>query len=135
MSNFKNLLLDLLNEYGKTIKDLEENGVLGKNTFYIFDDGDPSLQTLVKLANYFEISIDYMLDRSESNNFKKLKINFSKNLDKLLAENKVSILKFCKDLKISRSNFYRWRNGTLPTLSKLILIADYFSISIDELVG
>ena len=35
MSNYYELILDALNESGKTIKDLEENGILAKNTFYI----------------------------------------------------------------------------------------------------
>ena len=75
MFNFVELLNEKLEERDKSIQDLEENGILAKNTFYIFKHSSPSLITMIKIANFLKMSIDYILDRVTDNKFKKLLIN------------------------------------------------------------
>lgn len=41
----------------------------------------------------------------------------------------------CKDLKLSTSMVTRWRNGTIPHVDTLQKIADYFEISVRELIS
>lgn len=135
MSNYYELILDALNESEKTIKDLEENGILSKNTFYIFKRTAPSLIVMIKIANFLNMSIDYILDRTTDNKFKKYSLTQSKfytYLDKIMMS--ISQSQLCKDLGISRTNFSRWANGTKPTLAKLIILANYLHCNIDELL-
>ncbi|MBQ8762205.1 MAG: helix-turn-helix transcriptional regulator [Clostridia bacterium] len=137
MLNFSELILEVMNEKGKTIKDLENNNILSKNTFYIFKDTAPSLNSIIKIANYLNTSIDYIIGNTTENNFKKYKINqfnFYNKLNKLLQSAKISQVKLCKDLEISRTNLSRWKNGTQPTLNKLISLATYLRCYIDELL-
>lgn len=135
--NYRELILDALVEQGKTIKDLEREGVLGKNTFYIFKNTAPSLKKLIKIANYLKVSLDYMLDKTIENNYKEYNINqigFYSKLQNLMKYANISQSKFCADLNFSRTNFSRWKNGTLPSLSKLIAISNYLNCSIDDLL-
>lgn len=136
MSNYYELILDAVNETGKNIKDLETKGILGKNTFYIFKNSAPSLSTMLEIANFLDMSIDYILDRCDNNYFKKYSLsqtNFYSNLKTLLGKS-TSQVKVCKDLGISRTNFSRWKNGTSPTISKLISLANYLNCNIDDLL-
>lgn len=137
MSNFSELLLDIMDEKGKSIKDLEESKIIGKNTFYIFSKTYPSLNTIIKIANFLNVSIDYLLDKSTENKFKPYKLeqnNFYNTLSIILKKNNISQTKLCSDLQISRTNFSRWKNGTQPSLEKLILISTYLNCSIDDLL-
>ena len=74
MSNYYELILDALNEKEKTIKDLETKGILGKNTFYIFKSSAPSLITMIKISNFLNMTIDYILDRTNENKFMQQKL-------------------------------------------------------------
>lgn len=135
MSNYYELILDALNECGKSVKDLEERGILSKNTFYIFKHSAPSLTTIIEIANFLNMSIDYIFDRTADNDFKRYSLNqlqFYANLEKIM--NSTSQSKLCKELGISRTNFSRWANGTKPTLAKLIALANYLHCDIDELL-
>lgn len=131
------LILDVMNEQGKSIKDLENAGILGKNTFYIFYKTAPSLNTIIKIANFLKVSIDYILDKSQDNYFKKYKLdqtNFYNNLKRMMEISHISQLQLCKDLNISRTNFSRWNNGTSPSVTKLITLSNYLNCNIDDLL-
>ena len=137
MSNFRDLLIDILNEKGVSIKDLENQNIVSENLIYKYSHIDPSLKTIINLANFLQVTIDYILNFTNENNFKPYKkdqYNFYKKLKLLMKENNISAEQVARDLKISNSNFGRWRNGTLPSLSKIIDISNYLNCSIDELL-
>ena len=136
--NFYTLILETLNEKGKSIKDLENDNILGKNTFYIFSKTAPSLVTIIKIANYLNISIDYMLDLVDINNFQKYSLDqsaFYDNLETYRKNAKISQSKLAKDLNISRTNFSRWANGTMINIYNLIELSKYFNCNIDDLLN
>ncbi len=137
MSNYGELILEILIEKGKTIKDLERNNILAKNSFYSFSKTAPSLASMIKIANYLELSIDYIVGTTDDNNFKRYKLKQTKfydNLEKMRSSLNISKLKLCSDLGISRTNFSRWKYGTAPSISKIVDIAKYFECNIDELL-
>ena len=137
MLNFDELILDAMNEKSKSIKDLENAGILGKNSFYIFSKTAPSLNTMIKIANFLEMSIDYILYKSEDNHFKKYKLNqtnFYNNLKRNMQLLNISQSQLCKDLNISRTNFSRWNNGTSPSITKLITLTNYLNCTINDLL-
>lgn len=54
----------------------------------------------------------------------------------LRKEKKVSQIKMAMDLNMSQNTISRYETGQRePGIAELILIADYFNVSIDELVG
>ena len=43
-----------------------------------------------------------------------------------LKANNISFLRMCADLKMSRTNLTRWRDGDSPKLQTVIALAKYF---------
>ena len=137
MSNFINNVKNILEEQGKSTDNLFNDKILSKNTFYKYNQRFPSLPTLIKIANYLRVNIDYLLELSDNNNFKHYSTNqkdFYKNLLELINSSCISNRKFCRDLNFSRDNINRWKNGTTPSVQILLEIAQYFECSIDDLL-
>ena len=135
MLNFSDLIKDILNEKEKTFKDLENEKIIEARTFYHFKEYTPFLPTILKIANYLEVSLDYIAGRKNQNSFKKYKadnINFYKNLCEVLQQQKISKSKLAKDLHFGRSNFTYWKNGSLPKFLLLIDLANYLNCDIDD---
>lgn len=135
MDTFIDKAKDVLSEQGKTTADLFENNVVCKNTFYKYAVRQPSLPTLIKIANFLRVSIDYLYGLSDENNFKKYSSAQNCFYDKLITmieSAKISCRKFCKELNYSRDNVARWRGGTMPSVQTLLDCAKYFHCNIDE---
>jgi len=96
------------------------------------------LSNLLKLADYFNCSIQYLTGRTE----KKLDYvpqvppPFYTSLKQVMQNHKKTRYRMTvKDKIVADTNFVDWSRGSDPSLKKLIDLADYFSITIDELVG
>ncbi len=137
MSNFVELLLEVLEDNDKTFKDLENDGIISKRSFYQYKTFTPFLPKILEIANYLEVSLDYFANRTDKNNFKKYNINqpnFFNKLKKMLKSLEISQLQLAKDLKIGRPNFSYWNKGSLPKFTTLIEIANYLNCNIDDLL-
>lgn len=137
MINFKNLLIDILNEKQKSLSDLEKAGILGKKSIYNYDSFSPYLNTVIKIANYLEVSLDYLAGKTTENNFKKYKseqLNFYSNLISMMKMLSISQSELSREIKISRENFVYWRKGVLPKFTTLVDLSNYLDCSIDELI-
>lgn len=61
---------------------------------------------------------------------------FKENLKELRLESGLGQVELAKALGVSKGVISLWENGLRePSMSSLIIIAKYFNISIDELVG
>jgi transcriptional regulator with XRE-family HTH domain len=84
MTLFKRIKL-LSTERGKNIKDIAIELGYGENYFYSFNSGKkPSSDKLEAIADYFDVSTDYLLGRSENKRCDDLKVNNESDLDKKL---------------------------------------------------
>ena len=61
---------------------------------------------------------------------------FSENLTNLMLDNDISNVKLGKILGVSDTAVMKWKRGeAIPAVDKVMNIADYFGISLDELLG
>lgn len=137
MLNFIKLVNNILEEQGKTPQNLFEQNIVSRNTFYKYTTREPSLTTLINIANYLQVSIDYLLEISDENKFIPYCYNsgiFYDNLNNFLKNKKLSGRKFCKLMNYSRDNINRWKNGTHPTIQTLLDISKFFDCTIDDLL-
>ena len=137
MLNFIDAVKNILAEKNKTVKELFENKIISENTFYKYKQRYPSLKTLIKIANYLEVSIDYLFEIDINNQFFPYvfgDLNFYNNLLVLIKNKRISGRKFCNDLNYSRDNLLRWKAGTAPSMQTLIEISEYFGCTIDDLL-
>ncbi len=140
MKNFDFILAvnNVLDEQNIKLKDLFENKIISQNTFYKYKQRTPSLETIIKICNYLNVSIDYLFELKIENNFVPYNYSaeiFYNNILSMLKIKKTSGRKFCSDLNYSKDNLLRWKSGTTPSIQTLIEISNYLDCSIDELLS
>ena len=98
----------------------------------------PSVENIVKLADYFQCTTDYLLGRETENYptvFKPCP-PFSEQLIVLKKHFNCPWWNFYKTAHISSSRFYEWKNGKrTPTLDCIIFLADGFGCTVDFIIG
>ena len=104
---------------------------------YFNDNLYPNIFTAIRIANYFNCSLDYLMGLSEDYaNNEKNELSFVQTLKNLLKVNGLSPEKLMQELNMSDANYYRWQRGkTKPAMTSIIAIAKYFDVSIDYLVS
>ncbi len=98
----------------------------------------PTPRIIIRIADYFNVSIKYLLGTSNDEYFNKAKVksDFKTRFDFLCKEKNVTHYKVSKDLHFDQSYITRWLNKNyLPSFELLDLISDYFRVSIDYLLG
>ncbi|PCE06381.1 helix-turn-helix domain-containing protein [Enterococcus hirae] len=60
---------ELAKQQGKSLNKIEEELGYGKNVLYRLKDSNPSTERLEELANYFDVSVDYLLGRTEKKRY------------------------------------------------------------------
>ena len=98
----------------------------------------PTPRILIRIANYFNVSINYLLGRSNDDSFFKSSKNksFKDRLTSLCSEKDVTIYKVSQECFIERSYFSKWiNNNYFPSLEMLDILCDYFGVSIDYILG
>lgn len=58
----------LCNQRGISVYQLEEKIEIGRNTIYQWNKRTPSTEKIQKIADYFNVSTDYLLGRTENPN-------------------------------------------------------------------
>ena len=98
----------------------------------------PTIEIAITISKFFNCSLDYLFGLADEERHKNNPYNqnpFFENLSKLIKDNGLAISKALSDLKMSETNYYRWRSGKFPKTSNLIDIAKYFNVSLDYLIG
>lgn len=137
MIDFIKVVENILEEQGKSKQSLFEDCVVSDNTFFKYRQRYPSLKTVIKIANYLNVSLDYLFEFSNENRFKEYDIDnlkFYENLISFINNKKISARKFCKDLGYAKDNILRWKNGIQPTIQRLLEMTGYFGCSLDDLI-
>ena len=65
------IVKDLCKKQGISLNTLEEKLELGKNSLYGLKRNQPSAERLQQIADYFNVSTDYLLGRTENPNIAK----------------------------------------------------------------
>ncbi len=96
------------------------------------------LSSALKIADYFNCSLDFLVGRSEAvidftpqKNYP----DFYENFRKILDSKRVTRYEINKNTKIKSSHFSDWHRGSDPHIISLIELADYLEISLDYLIG
>ena len=138
--DFKNRLCELVDETDLTRAELKSLMKISSSSFNnAINYGIlPTPRTLIKIADYFKVSLDYLLGNSQSDDFEpgKNPVSFHERFDRLCEEKSVTHYKVGTDCGFDKSLISRWMSkGYLPSLEILELIADYFNVSLDYLTG
>lgn len=91
---------------------------------------------ILKLADYFNVSTDYLLGRYANNDSdSENKEIFANNLKYYMKLNNKTRLDVCNDLGFSYTTFTSWYKGQFyPRIDKIESLANYFSIEKSDLI-
>lgn len=98
----------------------------------------PSATTLVKLADFFNCTTDYLLGRSDILDERSFKQRppFNEQLSFLLDYFKISKYRLVKETEISEQTVINWHKGKYePTVESLVKLAKHFKCSVDFILG
>lgn len=99
----------------------------------------PKTSSLIRIADYFNISVDYLIASTDDEYFAKStqSKNFLERLEELRLERKIKTrYELSQELLIHRNNISQWyKLNCLQLIDDLIIIADYFNVSVDYLLG
>ena len=98
----------------------------------------PKPMVLMRIADYFDVSLTFLLGDTDVNEYKKpsIKSNFYVRFEQLREKKNVSSYKVAKDCHFDKSYIYKWFTlKQIPSLELLEILADYFNVSIDYLLG
>ena len=95
------------------------------------------LKNLLKLANYFECSLDFLVGLTENQDIVKVKScpDFYENLRKVMKEKGISRYYLVHFTDLNDMSFTQWKKGSDVHIDKLIYLAKQLDCSIDHLVG
>lgn len=98
----------------------------------------PSTRALVKLADYMNVSLDYILGRSENKSIIRSGSpeKFARRIAALQLPTGVSSYRIAKECGMGTSAVSKWNDfKRLPKIEILMKLADLFGCSVDYLVG
>lgn len=121
----------LCNENDITIASLEKATGISKGNICKWNSSLPSIDNLVKIADYFNLTIDELIGRNKI----VIESDTLNGRIKLLA-NKADISIPCLEVELGLGNctISHWKNSS-PTVEKIKQVADYFGVTIDYLVS
>lgn len=99
----------------------------------------PTVPILMRIADYFNISVEYLIGNTDDEYFSKTEqcVTFQERLYELRMEKGIpTVYRLAEKLHIHRNNIAQWnKNKSIPLIEDVELIADYFKVSVDYLLG
>lgn len=140
LSNFVDTINDLLIEKGLMQLELAEKINVAPATIsrYISGRQDPEIDIAIKIANYFNCTLDYLFGLEENNTEKKFRTRpeFKVRFKFLLEHFNMTIKEIQEKAGIAKTAMYYWRNGERePSMDSIIKLAKCFKCSIDFVLG
>ena len=62
-------------------------------------------------------------------------MSFAENLTRIQAERGVTNYRIAKEIDVSQASISNWKNGTMPHPRNVKRLADYFNVTVDELLA
>ena len=124
-----NELANILNVSKSSISHYEKN------------DRDVPLRNLVKISNYFDLSLDYILNLTDIKRYEDLKKPIdlkitSERIKQICLDQKWTNVKMAKILNITESNIRKYKTGQTLILTAFALeLASKYNYSLDWLTG
>ena len=139
MPNFGDRLRDLRKAKGITQKAVAEYLDIHERAYrrYEITQFTPHHETFLKLADYFEVSLDYLAGRSDNHQSVHFtRTIFAERLEALRIEKSVTQKAIAEFLGIHEWTYQMYEyDKREPGKDDLIKLADYFDVSADYLLG
>lgn len=136
---FRNSLCEIMADHNISIVRLSREINTDPSTIHKLLTGvrDVKLKTLIKLADYFKCSLEYLCGKTqvyEEYEPQPCK-SFGVRIKEVISEYKLVPYKFLTEIGITPSRYYYWLSGGEPMLTALEAMAKCLDITLDKVVG
>ncbi|HEM9366171.1 TPA: transcriptional regulator [Streptococcus agalactiae] len=143
LTNFPQKLREERKKRGYTQEEMAKLLAIGQSAYAKWENGrtEPTLDNIIKLANILDVTVDYLLGRSDNfsntivlskNNMK----SFSKRLKELRLEKNQTQQEVADKIGINRGSYSNWEKGKRePSFSKLIELSKLLNTTPNYLLG
>lgn len=122
---------ELADKQGKSLQKVSEELGFSSNYLYQLKRQTPAADKLAMVADYFNVSVDYLLGRGNSE-----RDNFRKNLKELYANQNLTGRELAGKLGLSYNDFKSYLIGEkFPPSKNIERMARYFNVSVDYMLG
>lgn len=140
LSKFSDTLNELITLNNLTEISLAEKTGIPVSCISLYLNGKqlPYIDTAVKIADYFNCSMDYLLGLSDNVNEKKYLPcpPFAERFSYLVENNKMDSCRLYELAGVPKSSFYEWKRGkSKPTIDYLVKLSQVLGVSIDYILG
>lgn len=140
MSKLSETLEDLIKEHDLDKKTLaREIGVSASRiTDYMKNDKLPTVENIIRIADYFKCSTDFLLGREyeKTHRYFNPPVPFAERIVFLRSHFGFTHKQIYNNTEIQKSSYFDWINGKRqPSLDKIIKLADLFGCSVDFVLG
>lgn len=136
--NFQNNLKELILLNHQDITSFSAAiGISRRSVSNWFSSRSPKLESLIKVADYFDCSIDYLLGNTESKTFNRSEnpVDFFTRYTFLKQKNDFTDFQIAKICQISTSTIVKWKDGVTPEFEILVKLSRLFECSFEYLIG
>ena len=140
MSKLSDRLTDVFSDSQLSLKTLAQKINISASCLTYYSKGErvPTIESHVKIADYFNCSTDYLLGREEDN--RSLTFEpcppFCERLAFLKKHFGCTAYQIYHNSKISKSGYYEWLRGEhVPSLDNIVNLADAFGCRVDFVLG
>lgn len=139
LSKFAERFEELVFYSGKSVKQLSLELGIDRSSLshYLHCHAVPTINNLVKIADYFKCTTDFLLGIKDNNidTFKQCP-PFCEQIPLLVNKSKLNERNFIIETGVPESCFYDWKNGKrVPTIDNILKIAKYLDCSVDFVLG
>ncbi|MDE7082397.1 MAG: transcriptional regulator [Clostridia bacterium] len=140
LENFPDTLNELIIDNLANLTEVSQEIGCGESTLsrYVSGIASPTLEMTMRLADYFNVTCDYLLGLDKYNradSFKRCP-PFGKRLEEVLKYFRVTRYKLRQMTGIAESVMRYWVQGkTVPSIKSVVKIADALGCTVDFLIG
>lgn len=137
--NFTEMLKELMTDQNLSARGLAKLIGIGDTDIGTWLSGEymPSTVNVIKLADFFHCSVDYLLGLSDKKDSgpRTVKADFLTRLKLLMENSGLSKNKLAKECGFYGATVTKWEQGKMPGPETLVKLATVFGCSIDYLLG
>lgn len=126
-----NKIKDLAIKKKITLAELEREVGISNGQIRKWNERSPKAENLEKVADYFGVTTDYLLGRTENNTFNVLLI--FQRIQDLAAKRNKNLKDISLELGFSKNYLYTLKTQ-IPSVDKLQKLAEYFGVTTDYLI-
>ena len=140
LSVFAERLSELIFDSKKNVRDIAKEIGIGKTTVYEYLAGRkaPTLSNLIKLADYFGCSTDYLLGLEQEQTALAFQVckPFAERFQEVLQYFAISRYRLEQITGIEESALYYWAKGQKqPTVDNVLLVCEKLDCRVDFFIG